>query len=93
MMVAVQEIETTSIEIVKLRESELHPQLLQLLKGLMSMWRSMYEFHQVQTHIVQQLKYLNCIPSTYPTTEIHRQSTLQLELEASSKLNANIFSP
>ena len=42
----------------------------------------MYEFHQVQTHIVQQLKYLNCIPSVEPTSEIHRQSTLQLELEA-----------
>lgn len=42
----------------------------------------MYEFHQVQTHIVQQLKYLNCIPSTEPTSEIHRQSTLKLELEA-----------
>ena len=45
------------------------------------MWRSMYESHQVQTHIVQQLKYLNTIPSTEPTSEIHRQSTLQLELE------------
>lgn len=41
----------------------------------------MYESHQVQTHIVQQLKYLNTIPSTEPTSEIHRQSTLQLELE------------
>ncbi|KAL3630120.1 hypothetical protein CASFOL_023104 [Castilleja foliolosa] len=82
MMVALQAIETTSTEIIKLRESELYPQLLHLVKGLMSMWRSMYEFHQVQTHIVQQLKYLNCIPSTEPTTEIHRQSTLQLELEA-----------
>ncbi|KAG6397607.1 hypothetical protein SASPL_143777 [Salvia splendens] len=82
MTVAVQAIETTSIEIIKLRESELHPQLLQLVKGLMGMWRSMYEFHQVQTHIVQQLKYLNCIPSVEPTSEIHRQSTLQLELEA-----------
>ncbi|KAI3451410.1 hypothetical protein Pfo_008075 [Paulownia fortunei] len=82
MMVALQAIETTSTEIIKLRESELYPQLLQLVKGLMSMWRSMYEFHQVQTHIVQQLKYLNCIPSTDPTSEIHRQSTLQLELEA-----------
>lgn len=47
----------------------------------MCMWRSMYECHQVQTHIVQQLKYLNTIPSTEPTSEIHRQSTLQLELE------------
>ncbi|KAG8373620.1 hypothetical protein BUALT_Bualt11G0043200 [Buddleja alternifolia] len=82
MLVASQAIETTSIEIIKLRESELYPQLLELVKGLMSMWRSMYEFHQVQTHIVQQLKYLNSIPSTNPTSEIHRQSTLQLELEA-----------
>ncbi|CAK9156981.1 unnamed protein product [Ilex paraguariensis] len=48
---------------------------------LMCMWRSMYECHQVQMHIVQQLKYLNTIPSTDPTSEIHRQSTLQLELE------------
>ncbi|KAL8046899.1 hypothetical protein ABFX02_08G204000 [Erythranthe guttata] len=82
MTVAVQAIETTSTEIIKLRESELYPQLFRLVKGLMSMWRSMYEFHQVQTHIVQQLKYLNFFPSTDPTSEIHRQATLQLELEA-----------
>lgn len=47
----------------------------------MGMWRSMYESHQVQTHIVQQLKYLNIIPSAEATSEIHRQSTLQLELQ------------
>ncbi|KAF5454589.1 hypothetical protein F2P56_024241 [Juglans regia] len=81
MMVASQAIETTSDEIIKLRETELYPQLIGLVKGLMCMWRSMYECHQVQTHIVQQLKYLNTIPSTEPTSEIHRQSTLQLELE------------
>ncbi|KAJ9146960.1 hypothetical protein P3X46_029172 [Hevea brasiliensis] len=81
MIVATQAIETTSAEIIKLRETQLYPQLLELVKGLMCMWRSMYEAHQVQTHIVQQLKYLNTIPSTEPTSEIHRQSTLQLELE------------
>ncbi|KAK6258185.1 hypothetical protein SCA6_012659 [Theobroma cacao] len=81
MMVAAQAIETTSTEIIKLRESELYPQLLDLVKGLICMWRSMYEIHQVHTHIVQQLKYLNFIPSNEPTSEIHRQSTLQLELE------------
>ncbi|KAG6647173.1 protein ALTERED PHOSPHATE STARVATION RESPONSE 1-like [Carya illinoinensis] len=81
MMVASQAIETTSAEIIKLRETELYPQLIGLVQGLMCMWRSMYECHQVQTHIVQQLKYLNTIPSTEPTSEIHRQSTLQLELE------------
>ncbi|XP_052195657.1 protein ALTERED PHOSPHATE STARVATION RESPONSE 1 isoform X2 [Diospyros lotus] len=81
MIVASQAIETTSAEIIKLRESELYPQLVELVKGLMSMWRSLYEYHQVQTHIVKQLKYLKTIPSTEPTSEIHRQSTLQLELE------------
>ncbi|XP_011043178.1 PREDICTED: uncharacterized protein LOC105138705 [Populus euphratica] len=81
MIVATQGIETTSAEIIKLRETELYPQLLELVKGLMCMWRGMYESHQVQTHIVQQLKYLKAIPSTEPTSEIHRQSTLQLELE------------
>ncbi|KAL3591926.1 hypothetical protein D5086_010566 [Populus alba] len=81
LMVATQGIETTSAEIIKLRETELYPQLLELVKGLMCMWRGMYESHQVQTHIVQQLKYLNAIPSTEPTSEIHRQSTLQFEFE------------
>ncbi|CAH1421604.1 unnamed protein product [Lactuca virosa] len=77
-----QAIESTSQEIVKLRETELYPQLVELVKGLMSMWRSLYESHQVQTHIVQQLKYITtAAPSTATTTEIHRQSTLQLELE------------
>ncbi|RDX79995.1 Nitrate regulatory gene2 protein, partial [Mucuna pruriens] len=81
MMVASQAIDSTSTEIIKLREVELYPQLIELVKGLMCMWRSMYECHQVQKHIVQQLEYLNTIPSNNPTSEIHRQSTLQLELE------------
>ena len=34
MMVASQAIESTSAEIVKLRESELYPQLVELVKGL-----------------------------------------------------------
>ncbi|XP_071735311.1 protein ALTERED PHOSPHATE STARVATION RESPONSE 1-like isoform X1 [Rutidosis leptorrhynchoides] len=81
MMVSSQAIESTSDEIVKLREKELSPQLVEIVKGLMVMWRSLYECHQVQMHIVQQLKYLNVIPSTGPTSEIHRQAVLQLELE------------
>ncbi|XP_068640257.1 protein ALTERED PHOSPHATE STARVATION RESPONSE 1-like [Aristolochia californica] len=82
LMVASQAMESTSDEIIRLREAELYPQLLELAKGLMVMWRSMYECHQVQTHIVQQLKFLNDINSgTEATSEIHRQSTLHLELE------------
>ncbi|KAE9612937.1 hypothetical protein Lal_00027528 [Lupinus albus] len=81
MMVASQAIHSISAEIIKLRETELYPQLIELVKGLMCMWRSMYESHQVQKHIVQQLEYLNTIPSTNPTSEIHKQATLQLELQ------------
>ncbi|TKY70322.1 hypothetical protein E2542_SST06612 [Spatholobus suberectus] len=81
MMVASQAIDSTSAEIIKLREVELYPQLIELVKGLMCMWRGMYECHQVQKHVVQQLEYLNTLPSNNPTSEIHRQSTLQLELE------------
>lgn len=47
----------------------------------MGMWRSMYECHQVQTHIVQQLSYVMASPSSSPTSDIHRQATLQLEVE------------
>ncbi|KAL8211178.1 hypothetical protein R6Q57_005615 [Mikania cordata] len=81
MMVSSQAIESTSDEIVKLREEELYPQLVELVKGLMGMWRNLYESHQVQMHIVQQLKYLQPDPATDPTSEIHRQAGLQLELE------------
>ncbi|VVB18369.1 unnamed protein product [Arabis nemorensis] len=81
LMVSSQAIEITTNEIIKLRETQLYPQLVDLVKGMMCMWRSMYESHQVQTHIVQQLKYLNTIPSTEPTSRLHHQSTLQLELE------------
>lgn len=81
MLVANQSIETTTSEIIRLRESELFPQLLELVAGLMNMWRGMYECHQVQTHIVQQLEYLNNARNTNPTSNVHRQAALQLEIE------------
>ncbi|EMS65961.1 hypothetical protein TRIUR3_15371 [Triticum urartu] len=79
MLVATQSIDTTTSEIIRLRESELFPQLLELVAGLMSMWRGMYECHQVQTHMVQQLEYLTM--SSNPTSNDHRQAALQLEIE------------
>ncbi|ERM99160.1 uncharacterized protein LOC18427187 [Amborella trichopoda] len=69
--------------ISRLREEELHPQLVELAAGLMHMWRTMYECHQVQNHIAQQLNHLDH-PSSEPTTEHHRQAALQLEAELSS---------
>lgn len=55
--------------------------MLVFVNSLMSMWRGMYECHQVQTHIVQQLEYLNNARNTNPTSNVHRQAALQLEIE------------
>lgn len=80
-MVANQAMNTTSTAIIKLRESELYPQLAELSKGLMDMWRSMNECHQYQSLIVQQVKNLEMKESREPTSDNHRQATHQLETE------------
>ncbi|KAJ3692801.1 hypothetical protein LUZ60_011896 [Juncus effusus] len=82
MLVGSQAIETTTSEIISLREAELFPQLLDLLMGLTSMWRGMYECHQVQTHIVQHLNLPKSDPDPKPTSNPLREAALQLELES-----------
>ncbi|KAH7654356.1 Formin homology 2 domain (FH2 domain)-containing protein [Dioscorea alata] len=74
----------TCLSISKLRDEELHPQLLEISTGLTQMWRSMYECHQVQNHISQQVNLIDNQPGTEPTTETHRQATVQLENEVRS---------
>lgn len=77
-------INATCLSISKSRDEELHPQFLELLSGLSSMWRTMNECHQIQNHISQQGNLLEKHPSTEPTTESHRFATLQLENEVAS---------
>eukprot|EP01018_Ginkgo_biloba_P001461 Gb_15914 [translate_table: standard] len=82
--VASQAVKTTSTEIVKLRENELCPQLAELSEGLMHMWRTMNECHQIQNHIVQQVKHLQTLVSGEATSDNHRQATIQLEVEVTA---------
>ncbi|EHA8586213.1 hypothetical protein COCNU_scaffold000099G000020 [Cocos nucifera] len=53
-------------------------------KELMQMWRMMYECHQVQNHVAQQVNLLDHHPGTEPTTDSHRHATAQLETEVTS---------
>lgn len=76
-----QDVTTISASILNLKENELYPQLVELSQGLMRMWRSMYECHLVQNHIVQQLNHLHNLPSTEATSDYHQQATIQLEVE------------
>jgi hypothetical protein len=55
--------------------------MLEFLCRLMQMWKTMYECHQVQNHISQQLNHLHDNPSTDFGTDYHRQATAQLETE------------
>ncbi|GAB2280799.1 hypothetical protein Dimus_015423 [Dionaea muscipula] len=67
--------------ILALLEEELHPQLIALLSGLKHMWKTMYESHEAQTRISQQLNLLSGNHDSVATTEYHREATIQLESE------------
>lgn len=79
-----QSISRTCSSILKLIDEELHPQLVTLTCGLMHMWRTMYECHQVQNHISQQVNHLTDDQSMNPTTDYHRQAAIQLVTEVTS---------
>ncbi|XP_021755236.1 uncharacterized protein LOC110720505 [Chenopodium quinoa] len=84
-IVTSQAVNTTSSAIVGLRDSDLIPQLVELCHGMMYMWRSMNQFHEVQNQIVQQVRGLiNRIAKGESTSELHRQATRDLESAVSA---------
>ncbi|XP_010496466.1 PREDICTED: uncharacterized protein LOC104773530 isoform X2 [Camelina sativa] len=71
---------TTSSAILRLRDIDLVPQLVELCHGLMYMWKSMHEYHEIQNNIVQQVRGLmNQTEKGESTSEVHRQVTRDLE--------------
>ncbi|XP_010692050.2 nitrate regulatory gene2 protein [Beta vulgaris subsp. vulgaris] len=84
-IVTSQAVNTTSSAIVGLRDSDLIPQLVELCHGMMYMWRLMNQFHEVQNHIVQQVRGLiNRLVKGDSTSELHRQATRDLESAVSA---------
>ncbi|GAB4861977.1 hypothetical protein Ancab_037231 [Ancistrocladus abbreviatus] len=84
-IVTSQAVNTTSSAIIGLRNSDLVPQLVELCHGLMYMWRSMNQFHEVQNQIVQQVRGLvNRSMKGDSTSELHRQATRDLESAVSA---------
>ncbi|CAN8310784.1 unnamed protein product [Cochlearia groenlandica] len=71
---------TTSSAILRLRDTDLMPQLVELCHGLMYMWKSMHEYHEIQNNIVQQVcGLINQTEKGESTSEVHRQVTRDLE--------------
>ncbi|KAL1339194.1 hypothetical protein AAHE18_U017000 [Arachis hypogaea] len=79
-VVTSQAVSTTSTAINGLRDSDLVPQLVELCHGVMYMWKSMHQYHEIQSNIVQQVRGLvNRSSRGHSTSELHRQATRDLE--------------
>ncbi|KAL9224402.1 hypothetical protein vseg_000438 [Gypsophila vaccaria] len=78
----------TCSTILTLINEELYPQLVSLLSGVTHMWKTMHECHQIQSHICQQVQHLSGHHSTEPTSEYHREATVQLESEVKFWFNS-----
>lgn len=84
-IVTSQAVSTTSTAIIRLRDSDLVPQLVRFCHGLMYMWRSMHQYHEIQSNIVQQVRGLvNQSVRGDSTSELHRQATRDLESAVSA---------
>ncbi|KAM5562596.1 protein ALTERED PHOSPHATE STARVATION RESPONSE 1-like [Rosa sericea] len=80
-LVAIRSAESISKRIQILRDEELQPQIVELLKGLMRTWKIMLDCHETQNKILVQVK--SFAGSTFGKfcNNSHRLATLQLEAE------------
>ncbi|XP_027335693.1 nitrate regulatory gene2 protein-like [Abrus precatorius] len=84
-LVTSQAVSTTSSAINGLRDSDLVPQLVDLCHGIMYMWKSMHQYHEIQSNIVQQVRGLvNQSSKGHSTSEFHKQATRDLESAVSA---------
>ncbi|CAH2063405.1 unnamed protein product [Thlaspi arvense] len=84
-IVTSQAVTTTSTAIIRLRDTDLVPQLVELCHGFMYMWKAMHQYHETQNSIVQQVRGLiDRSGRGVSTSELHRQATRDLESAVSS---------
>ncbi|PON55006.1 hypothetical protein PanWU01x14_191140 [Parasponia andersonii] len=75
--VAIQSVDSISKRIEKMRDEELHPQLVELTQGLIRMWKAMLECHHAQ-YITISLAYHSKSSSGTPQGDAQRQIMDQL---------------
>ncbi|CAL5066422.1 unnamed protein product [Urochloa decumbens] len=77
-IVDLQTMESTVAEINRLRDQQLYPKLLELVKGLWHMWDVMYAHHKTQLRIITELKSSDITVAARETSEQHHERTVQL---------------
>ncbi|XP_044469814.1 protein ALTERED PHOSPHATE STARVATION RESPONSE 1-like [Mangifera indica] len=76
-IVALQSVDSISRRIEKMRDEELHPQLVELIQGLIRMWKAMLECHHAQ-YITISLAYHSRSSAGTPQGDTHKQILAQL---------------
>uniref|UniRef100_A0A0E0M460 DUF632 domain-containing protein n=1 Tax=Oryza punctata TaxID=4537 RepID=A0A0E0M460_ORYPU len=79
--IAIQVVNTISDKISKLRDEELWPQTCELIQGLMRMWSTMLECHQIQLHAISQAKNIDSMIDGAKFGEAHMDLIKRLELQ------------
>ncbi|KAJ4819265.1 hypothetical protein LUZ62_031831 [Rhynchospora pubera] len=77
-VVAMQTMESTLSEIDRLRDCQLYPKLVELVKGLWRMWKAMHEHHSKQLKAIASLRNFDITAMTKETSEQHHDRTTQL---------------
>ncbi|GAV73982.1 DUF632 domain-containing protein/DUF630 domain-containing protein [Cephalotus follicularis] len=78
--VALHSVDSISKRIEKMRDEELQPQLLELIQGLIRMWKAMLECHHSQ-YITISLAYHSRYSTGTPQGDTHKQILAQLQQE------------
>ncbi|XP_020211126.1 nitrate regulatory gene2 protein [Cajanus cajan] len=80
-LVAIRRAESISKRIEKMRDEELQPQIVELLKGLTKSWKIMLESHETQKKILSEVKYFTCASYGKFCNQSHGFATVQLEAQ------------
>ncbi|KAJ8765533.1 hypothetical protein K2173_014655 [Erythroxylum novogranatense] len=78
--VAIHSVESISKRIEKMRDEELQPQILELIQGLIRMWKAMLECHHTQ-YITISLAYHSRSTTGIPQGDAHKQIMAELQQE------------
>lgn len=78
---SIRSIEAISSRIHKIRDEELRPQLIQLIQGLVTMWKSMLDCHQNQFQAIMESKSQYLAARSKMDGNSVAKATMELELE------------
>ncbi|KAL5558790.1 hypothetical protein UlMin_035001 [Ulmus minor] len=77
-IVDMQSMDSTVLEVNRLRDEQLYPKLVSLADGMAKMWQNMCSHHDSQLNIVMELKGLDLAHTPKETTKHHHERTEQL---------------